>query len=543
MNKFADSNIQIEKGSKRFPKPPFFASLTIALLHLPAQGGSTPAKLSEPALFDRCYSALTGFKVSLTHPLLKKVRAGAMGAIEACETLVDSVEFAGDGTPNEGQLNPVPKGFSQEITPEEQKAVLQNFYLFHRTWFPSDNTWSALPTELGDVGTAQLFEGSIGAIAVTRTLFGASIPYSDIVTGTTELEALRSGGPDSASTLRNPCRDADFKLISNTGCGPMTYKGPSTGGFTWAEEAGNSIGFQKGDLLGVRRLLPGNPRYEVRMASDNDWVNDKDFRMLEHSGGGLLGSSMYLFLNFGRSNFIPNDGGIELYRRWSKSIYSDLLCRDLPAIRLKDVPALQSTFTKSTPSFRASQTCMQCHSTIDPMAGTQRNRVLYRVRQWKDPMPQGCHMALNQPCWSYQMRTYPVSAPVEPGIVDSDPAFSKRPPQGRFKMRSYSGALIDVEVTGTAELGKAIAATNDLYACAASRYFKFLTGIGVRLDDIGAPGVASSLGEVDRAYRTMVITLGQNLKSHQSTKQLIKEILQSPLFQTPSMSLEFKETP
>jgi hypothetical protein len=41
----------------------------------------------------------------------------------------------------------------------------------------------------------------------------------------------------------------------------------------------------------------------------------------------------------------------------------------------------------------------------------------------------------------------------------------------------------------------------------------------------------------------MVITLGQNLKSHQSTKQLIKEILQSPLFQTPSMSLEFKETP
>jgi hypothetical protein len=124
--------------------------------------------------------------------------------------------------------------------------------------------------------------------------------------------------------------------------------------------------------------------------------------------------------------------------------------------------------------------------------------------------------------------------PREAGFVDADPNFHQRPAYGRLYFRSYDGTLINKEVKDLSGLGAALADTNDLYVCAASRYFQFFTGIAVNLQDSGDPSLPA-LSASDMKYRSQVISLGLELKKHQRLDKLIEDILRSPLYQKASM--------
>ena len=110
-------------------------------------------------------------------------------------------------------------------------------------------------------------------------------------------------------------------------------------------------------------------------------------------------------------------------------------------------------------------------------------------------------------------------------------------------MRGYDGTLYSQtisatnDVDGLTQLGQAIANTNDLYTCAASRYFEFLTGISVSLQDVGDPRY-SPLSPDDLQYRTIVHQLGISLKTHQNLQQLIREIITLPMYRTRSLRKE-----
>jgi hypothetical protein len=164
---------------------------------------------------------------------------------------------------------------------------------------------------------------------------------------------------------------------------------------------------------------------------------------------------------------------------------------------------------------------MQCHASIDPMAGLARN-FSFKVDYHNPDTTNSVHL--------YK---YPVSRSAENGVVDADPDYYLRPSNGRLYFRSYDGTLIDRAISSIADLGTAISETNDFYACVAAKYYKFFTGITANLQDVGDPNLpALTVG--DKFYRDEVIRLGQDLKSSQNLPALIREIISSDAYQRAS---------
>ena len=87
------------------------------------------------------------------------------------------------------------------------------------------------------------------------------------------------------------------------------------------------------------------------------------------------------------------------------------------------------------------------------------------------------------------------------------------------------------KVNNLQEFGEALAETNDLYACAAKRYFEYFTGIGVSLADLRSPENDIDLTSEQMTQRDFVISLGKKLKKTQSLPELIEEIISSSFYQ------------
>jgi len=223
------------------------------------------------------------------------------------------------------------------------------------------------------------------------------------------------------------------------------------------------------------------------------------------------------------------NGGVVLPRRWSQAVLRDLLCRHLPAIRVSDAaPYVQAQPAANTPAFRVSQNCMTCHATIDPMAAVARNlSLVFMPSHFVGSGVGSTHSSLHSAV---------PTLPRETGQVDADSNFWLRPPNGRLFYRSYSGELIHEPVNGFASLGDALSRTPDLYACAASRYFYFFTGVKVSLQDNGDPN-NQSLSAEDLTYRNLVIDLGKSLAGHQNVKQLVHDILDSDIYRRSSLRI------
>ena len=237
-------------------------------------------------------------------------------------------------------------------------------------------------------------------------------------------------------------------------------------------------------------------------------------------GGGILGTIPYLLLNSGRDLLEKTNGGLKQHRRWSKAVFSDLFCRDIPVVRSADaVPKVQST---SAVPFRQGISCMQCHSSIDPMAQIQRNRSLDRTNNC-DPgsMSYYNNQSVDKP-----------QELVEQVEADSD--FYRRPPKGKFFFRTHDGKLLNQEVMGVSGMGSYMASVDDLYICAAKRYFQFLTGINVPMFDEGDFS-APNLSEKSTNYRRMVIQMGLDLKQNQNLEILINKIISSEAYINPGI--------
>jgi hypothetical protein len=193
----------------------------------------------------------------------------------------------------------------------------------------------------------------------------------------------------------------------------------------------------------------------------------------------------------------------------------EFLCRELPVVRSGDaISKVQVTnITTETPPFRTNSRCMECHSTIDPMAATIRNVWLHRSRG---------SMA--------SLMTTPVTRPSqENSFINEDIKYYTRPPKGRFFFRGYDGQLHNKAVDNVSELSSYIAEIKDPYVCAASRYFNYFTGIDVAITDFADAGSAS---EGSTKYRDIVIGLGEDFFQHKSPEKLIKNIISHPVYKT-----------
>jgi len=226
-----------------------------------------------------------------------------------------------------------------------------------------------------------------------------------------------------------------------------------------------------------------------------------------HFGGGFMGSQAYLLATWNGSNF----------RVWAKDLLADALCKEIPVLRSLDV--LQAVKPESTFAWRQGISCMQCHETMDPVSAAMRTQGLIRASPVNEAR-----------FWVSR----PIDRPSAPyPSMSPDPNYSRRPPDYYLKYRSFDGTLVNLEGTGVASLGQALASRDDLYVCAAKRYFQFLTGIEADIRDDSDPLNPLDLSPSEKKYRQRVIDLGKQLKQDQSARELFKRIISSPTFIYP----------
>lgn len=482
----------------------------VALLAAPARASQTP--LSEVALFIRCYQHLTNRYPAANDARRLAVAAGTKTAVAACLEVLDTAQLQANGYIS-GHSGPV-AGLATQASPAnaEGLAVLRTLNDFHRSWFPLDNFVDAATEPEGTMPRSrEVHDEAEAALHLTRALLGTGVDFGSIVTGTQPLEALRSDGAASSS-----------------------------GGFLTASSAGSS-GTQN---LVIERTFQGvlqgmRPMSATRLGRTGYSIDfPVGVKINESEGGGILGLKSYLLATFGQfktSNFSiqPTDGGLNSPRRWSKAIYHDLLCRELPVIRLSDAssaPFVVTSPNAQTPPFRRGATCMQCHASMDQMAGTARNLSYVGIPNWRGDFSPSVHIG------RYASTTPVPAREAEPlGMFNgSANNWEGRAPWGRLYYRSYDGTLVNQEVNGIPALGAALAQQKDLYVCAASRYFQFFTGVQVDLRDEGDPSLPT-LSAGERAYRQIVINLGTRLQQSRSLRTLVQEIMSSPTYRATSL--------
>ena len=428
---------------------------------------ASAAASPEPVLYLRCYAQLTGLRASAADPLYLEVKSKALTAAEACLQLIKRAQLSANGD-------------ITNHTDTVSLGLLNTLHAFHRTWFSRSDMINDITQGDSWAVTPQVYDSGEPALYLTRALFKPGASFKDVLTLPNTLEAIR----DNYMTTQ-VATAVDFNTATAT-LVPV-------------------IGAPVGTLYGVRdtnTVLNLNGR--------------NDFR--QTVGGGAIGSKSYLILNLGRISNEPSDGGRTVARRFSKDVMADLMCRELPVMRRSD--ALQFVKPNSTLSFRKSSSCTQCHGTMDNMAGVTRNYQL-------DPFP--ATLAVGGVFMSITGNS--VNAAAETSSIDSDAQFKNRPSNGHLYFRTFDGNWVDQPITSVASLGAALAGLNDPYVCAAKRYYAFMTGVTVVIDDSGSPD-ALPLNKEQAQQRDFVISLGKKLKQDQSLPNLIYRIVESDAFKT-----------
>jgi hypothetical protein len=472
---------------------------------------SASEKLPELALFKRCFTHLTGRIPSRSAPLTEKVRTGQLSAVDACLAVLNSVTLdssSGDATASMTVLT------SGDDPSTLKYQVLRKFNDFHRTWFSSDYFFNSGAT----LHDNQIYDEAGPALYITRALLGPD-NYSSVVTHAGELEAVRTAGSQNLNSYSYlGAAVGNFHNYTSTGANGSKIQAGAT-----------PLGSQSGDLTGIRAMPVDKIALSVAMRS----APTSPKPVHNHQGGGLIGSIPYLLLNHGQSKETKSDGGIYVARRHARNIFKELLCRDIPPLRELDAISFvtpTASQTASTPAFRTAATCMACHAALDNFAGTTRAIYLsetpYYTTGGRTYVP------------SINLQVQSTTKAAETTAPDSDSDFGARPTTGRLLYRSYDGTLIDSTVANLTEMGNALANSNDLYVCAAKKYFEYFTGLSVSLQDTGNP-TSSILSQADQYYRDEVIKLGLSLKAHGSLKTLVQEILSLDLYQSRSQRSSF----
>jgi hypothetical protein len=234
-------------------------------------------------------------------------------------------------------------------------------------------------------------------------------------------------------------------------------------------------------------------------------------------------------------------------RNWSKWIFKDILCRDLPVLdadldtKKYTVCAdpkkcgIQPTAAKKNNvlSFRQNQSCVQCHATMDQLIGVARN--LRSFNGGKCAYGPDVHMATSN--WLPVAPTKPLNKEWD-YVASND--YRQEQPNGRLVFRDIYGNLVDQEIKTFGDIGAAFAKRDDMYICAAKRYYQYFTGIDVELLPMTAAQVAK-LPPDQKFYRDRVITLGKNLrdakKYNQSAQKLIEAIFELPEYKVRDFRL------
>jgi hypothetical protein len=485
--------------------------------------------ISEIALFNRCYAQLTGNPLPLAHALRTQVVSGKITALSACNQILDKASLGADG-------------YLTLRSDADARAVLSNFAAFHRTWFSANvvEQIQDYSVETGR-GTVDIYDSTEPSLALTKAMLGQGTRYADVLTATTGVKALREEDPAVRAQIGWTVNFPGRMTFGNNGLmdtNLFNFRAYS-GAFLGDSDHPNSflLNLPKiavGELVGVRAttesvVIPNvalSPLGADRRGNEQPGLNF-NFDIYKTFGGGVLGTPIYLMLNYGHGYATESNATTKVPRRWSQANMESFMCATLPALRETD--ARQFVIGGSSAPFRNSASCVMCHATLDPMAYTARNMVMGDSDYFVFSSGSRTDSKTSMHIVSYKQEL--------PSVVGwpSEPVanFHRQVASGRLFFRSVTGALVDQPVTGIAALGAAMSNTDDFYQCAAKRYFEYFTGIVVPLYDRDDPRNA----EVNKALspdaiedRKFIESLGTKLRSHQSIRQLVKDIMSSEYY-------------
>lgn len=457
----------------------------------------------------KCYALFVRERIAPTDSLWLQVKNKSKSGTAACMEIFDRAKL---GT--NGEIKKLKDG-SYDY---EGMRVLNTFLRFHTSQMSIPDFAPVIGTNNQRL-TKEVTDANSVAYHFLYSLFGNKAKYSDVFTKEHTFRAVRYSKKGerqrSIFGMVMPKLQQGVYMSQRNDAGvTITIPRPDRGGvsdFT-------PLLVQTGILVG---LVPDNADNSISPAHDtfiNSGFGFTSLNVTQHLGGGVLGTQAYLLANLGKDGFA--NGGTNLQRRWGKNVLSDFLCRELPALRSKDV--IPEVDPESAIAYRTGISCMGCHSAMDPLAGVVRNM----RANWTHNTG-----AVGQRIKFIGERQSDLSSMPFPS-KKADGSFHRRPAEGRLYYRSYDGSLVLKEMEGLTELGQAMAQTNDAYVCAAKRYYQFLTGINISLADIGDINTpVMTTGEKEQRER--VIALGLQLKNHQSLRTLIQSIIESRAFIYP----------
>jgi hypothetical protein len=482
--------------------------LTTATLLLATTTSTALADVEkELQIYNRCYAQFVRFKAPDSDKFLKQVKNGSKSGSEACMQLLALGNLQADGEikkDGEGYYDPV------------GMRIFKTFTEFHKTWF----TGYRYTENMGQYSTYDIHDSTEPALWVSKAMFDGEAPYRSVITGDSTLVSKRinqlSGGDrvaDRSVIKRGNKYDSVSFTLGNAGARP---------------ESNDELNTWTPPLAPVGKLVG----LEERAQHLTDMIyslGGREINVFHHHHGGVMGSNAYLLSNLTiRVGGYP-DGGLAVNRRWSQSVVRDFFCRELPVLRTRD--AISYVPSEESPvSFKNGLSCMKCHATIDPMAGNIRH--LTRAQASRHNGDTNKHLN------SLHIMRHPASETMEPeeGWPDKDNNYAKRPTNGMLHFRSYTGDLVKAQTANMSELGDAIADTNDYYACAVKRYLHFMTGVNVRLTDLGDFGAVQPT-ESEAEYRQFVHQTALEFKEHQNPQEVIAKILQSNFYLNPENGL------
>lgn len=460
---------------------------------------------------------------------MAQVRAGSLKAIDACKSLLDKAELEVSGP-------------LVQRSDKEARAVLNTFYNFHRTWFTA-NTVEQIQeySEEMSRGTMDIYDSTEPGLALTRAMFARNAQYRDVLTLGQGVRAQREQDEAVRSRIGFNVTFPGRRVYgNNSGLDQNLFNFRAmSGGFDGNSDTTQASfvtlpKIEVGELVGVRIATDNAtiPNLSLQPLGADKRGNEQpglkfSFNLFETLGGGILGSPIYMMLNYGHGRGLEANGTTKVPRRWSQTNMESFLCAELPALRENDIK--QYVVGNSSAPFRNSASCVMCHATLDPMAYTARNVVVGNSDYAQLSAGARAHSKTALHMATYRADFASVSGwPSEP-VAN----FHRQTPSGRLFFRSMTGALVDRQVTGVAQLGAAMAETKDYYYCAAKRYFEYFTGITVALYDRSNPAneeLNRKLSTESFEDRKYVESLGEELQRSQSVRQLVKQIMSSKYY-------------
>ncbi|WP_044557686.1 c-type cytochrome [Halobacteriovorax marinus] len=440
-------------------------------------------ELTPIEVFERCFIQIAGKRPSRRDPLYKKVKQDQLKPSKACLLALQESSFLAE---------------NRNISKDTSQSIRDNFHRFFTSWYSNYSYYRAGATFL----THDIHPRDSSALLMSYVLW-KNKPFKDILLTEGTLQAIRKSNSKNNTHLffESPLEIREFEQYRY---GDTKKKGLSR---NWSPKW-----LPRGEIVDIvkKESFQKTPWYVNR---DMNVFLFKSPLTLDKDLVGANTTQAYILNNMGRDPGEINNGGLVIPRTWSRKVLNDFLCRDLPAVRIEDTVKYVQRDSKI--KFRSKSSCMQCHTTIDPMAGVIRNSQAVYTSSAGDS--------------SIHIRYFKVSEPKSNNLLtDVDRKFHLRPPTGRFIYRNNNGNLIDQEFNNIHELNKIIISSDDFYQCATKKVLYYMTGIDINLED----NIFNKDLDKRSTYLLSVLKdLSEKFKKSGDMKLLIYDIINTDLYQ------------